>query len=428
MKLHDLQEKRSAAVTEMRALADKVEAEARDYSDDEAKRHADLKKEVADLDAKITRAKDVAEAERSAPAIVQGNGRDGQYEDRAREFSITTAIRAAMGERVDDGRERELSSELARRTGRKFSGVAVPDEVFQAEKRTLTTGGDAASLYPETHRGDLFIDMRRSAMVTGRLGATVLDGLVGDIDIPKQTASSTAQWVDEDGSLSETDADFADVTLSPHTVGAMTSFSRRTMLNAVPSVEQIVRRDLAAVVARAVDYAAMLGDGQNNVPTGVVSTSNTHEVTLATPSWAEVLEFIASIQSDDADMDSLGWAMTPKAVKAFRSTLKVSGDAGAGYLMSEPGNLAGYAAANTTALPDTDGGSPASDVSTVIFGAWSQLLIGRWSGVDLLVNPYETTAYAKGRVKVRAMQDVDVAVRHAEAFAWAADLDVSTGG
>jgi hypothetical protein len=40
------------------------------------------------------------------------------------------------------------------------------------------------------------------------------------------------------------------------------------------------------------------------------------------------------------------------------------------------------------------------------------------------VNPYETTAYAKGRVMVRAMRDVDVAVRHAAAFAFADDLPV----
>ena len=129
MKLHELQEKRAAAVAEMRRIADQVEAENREYSAEEEKRHADLKKEIASLDAKIQRAKDVQEAERSAPAIISGNGKDGAFEDRAREFSITTAIRAAMGERVDDGRERELSAELQRRTGRSFSGIAVPDEV-----------------------------------------------------------------------------------------------------------------------------------------------------------------------------------------------------------------------------------------------------------------------------------------------------------
>ena len=41
------------------------------------------------------------------------------------------------------------------------------------------------------------------------------------------------------------------------------------------------------------------------------------------------------------------------------------------------------------------------------------------SGVDILVNPYESTAYMRGRVLMRVMRDVDVAVRHGESFAYA---------
>ncbi|WP_028002954.1 phage major capsid protein [Sinorhizobium meliloti] len=415
MKLHELQEKRAAAVTSMRTLADKVETESRDYTADEEKRHSDLKAEITSLDTKIQRARDVAEAERSAPAIIQGNGRDGAFEERARDFSITKAIAARLGDDVDAGFERELSQEVAKRSGRKFQGIAVPDEVF-TEKRTLLAGSSAADLIPNVHRGDLFIDRLRSALVVGRLGATVLDNLVGTVDIPKQTGSSTAQWVAEDGSLTETDASFTDVNLAPKTVGAMTSFSRRTLINAVPSVEQLVRRDLAAVIASAIDHQALMGDGTGNTPTGIANTPGIATPSLAGPTWAQVLGVIASIQNEDADLGNLGWALNPSAVAKLRGTVKATGE-GAGFLMEAPGNLAGYPAASTTAIP-----SAAGPVTSVFFGAWSQLLIGYWSGTDILVNPYETTAYAKGRVMVRAMRDVDIAVRHAESFAVADDL------
>lgn len=423
MKLHELLEKRSKAVAEMRGLADLCEKENRDYTDDESKRHKELKGEVADLDKKIERARELQEAERSAPAIIQGNGRDGAYEDRARQFSLVRAINARLGDSVDDGLEREVGQEVRSRSGREFQGIACPDEYFQVERRTLTVGGDAASLYPTMHRGDLFIDLLRSAIVVGRLGATILDGLMGDQDIPKQTASSQGQWVGEDGEITATDGDFGDVSLTPKTVGAITSYSRRTLINAVPSIEMIVRRDLAAVVANAIDLKAMTGDGSGNTPTGITNAADVHSLTLATPSWAEVLEFIARIEHSDADIGALGWALNPHAVKKLRGTLKVSGDAGAGYLMNEPGNLAGYAAARTSALLGTPGESPV-EAATVIFGAWSQLLVGYWSGVDILANPYESAAYARGRVLIRAMRDVDVAVRHGESFAFANDLSV----
>lgn len=421
MKLHELLEKRSAAVAEMRSIADKAEAEKRDYNDAEEKRHGELKSEVADLDKKIERARDVDNAERAAPVVIKGNGKDGVYEERAKDFSITKAIAAHIGGGVDAGFEREISQEVERRSGRKFEGIAVPDEVF-LERRTLTVGSAAADLVPNVHRGDLFIDRLRASLITGRLGATVLDGLVGTVDIPKQTGSSTAQWVAEDGSLTETDANFSDVNLTPKTVGAMTSFSRRTLINAVPSIEQLVRNDLAAVIANAIDAKAMLGDGTSNTPTGIVATSGVAELTFASgPTWAQVLAFQAAIEGANADIDALGWAMSPKGASIFRGALKVSGDAGAGFLMEGPSAMAGYAAATTTAIPTV---SATPDTSTVIFGAWSQLLIGYWSGTDILVNPYETTAYAKGRVIVRAMRDVDVAVRHAAAFAFADDLPV----
>jgi len=419
LKLHELQERRAKAVSEMRALADKVEQRGDDYTADEDKRHAALKTEIADLDAKITRAKDVQEAERSAPAIISGNGRDGAFEDRARSFSLVKAINAQLGVDVDAGFEREISAEVRNRSGRKFNGIAVPDEYFHVpEQRTLTVGSGAADLYPTQHRPDLFIDLLRSALVTGRLGATILDGLVGDQDIPRQTGSGTAQWVAEDSALTETDATFDDVTLSPKTVGSITSFSRRAMLNAVPSVEALVRRDLAAVVANAIDLQAMTGDGSGNTPTGITNESNVANPSLATPSWAAVLAFISEIQGDDADIGSMGWALSPAAVKKLRTTNKVSGEPEHGFIMPEPGNLAGYTAATTTALAPA--GSPST--ATVIFGAWSQLLIGYWSGLDVLVNPYESTAYHRGRVLVRAMRDVDVGVRHGESFAYADNL------
>ncbi len=422
MQIHSLMEQRSNRVSEMRSIADKAEAESRDYTPDEDTRHKTLKTEIAELERKIERARDIQEAERAAPAVISGNGRDGAYEARAREFSVTTAIRSAMGERVDDGRERELSAELRRRAGRSFEGIAVPDQVFQVERRTLLTSGDAADLVPNTHRPDLFIDMRRSAVVTERLGATVLDGLVGTVDIPRQSASGTAAWIAEDSALSETDADFDDVNLAPKTVGSMTSYSRRTMINAVPSIEQLVRRDLAAVLARSIDYQALMGNGSGNTPTGILNASGVATPSLAGPTWAQVLGVIAAIQSADADFGSMAWAMNPNAVAKLRATPKDSTNGGEGYLMESANAMAGYAAGVTTAVPDI-GGPPATD-RYAFFGDFSQLLIARWEGISILVNPFGDAAYSRGRVQVRAMQDVDVGVRHGASFAVANDLPV----
>jgi len=429
MKLHELQEARATAVVAMRALADLAETEKRDLTADEDKKFGDLKKELADLDKRIGRAQTLAEAERSAPAVVHGKLGDGAFEERARDFSVVKAIRAALprdvgGGDVDAAFEREISQEVARRSGRTFQGIAVPDQIFLQEQRTLLAGSSAADLIPNTHRADLFIDRLRSALVTQRLGATVLDGLVGTVDIPRQTGSSSAQWVAEDGSLSETDATVDDVTLSPKTVGAMTSYSRRTLLNASPSIEQIVRNDLASVIAQAIDGKAISGDGTGNTPTGILNTSGIGDVALGTnggaPTWQSVLDLIAALET--ADAEGRAFLTNPKAVKKMRGTVRVA-STDSRMIQEDPAQLAGYPLASTNLVPSNlDKGTSTGVCSALIFGNFADLLIGYWTGVDILLNPYETTAYAKGRVIVRAMRDVDVQVRHAASFAAIQDM------
>jgi HK97 family phage major capsid protein len=206
---------------------------------------------------------------------------------------------------VDIGFEKEISSEVSRRSGRKFEGLAVPDQVFQVERRTWLIGSTGAPLVQETHRPDLWIDLLRSKLVCASLGATYLSDLVGSpIDIPRQTGSGTAQWLAEDASLTEADATADDVQFTPKTVGAMTSYSRRTLLNASPAIEQIVRNDLAAVLANAIDAKGMLGDGTSNTPKGIANFTGVNTVSITTTAtWAKILSFISQVDEIGAQCD-----------------------------------------------------------------------------------------------------------------------------
>ena len=56
-----------------------------------------------------------------------------------------------------------------------------------------------------------------------------------------------------------------------------------------------------------------------------------------------------------------------------------------------------------------------TDLSTLIFGNWSDLLIGQWGGIDIVVD--DVTEAAKGNVRIIAHSEWDIAVRHAQSFA-----------
>ena len=56
-----------------------------------------------------------------------------------------------------------------------------------------------------------------------------------------------------------------------------------------------------------------------------------------------------------------------------------------------------------------------TNLSAVIYGNLADLLIGLYETLKILVEPYAD--FAKGTVGDRALQSIDIAVRHAESFA-----------
>jgi HK97 family phage major capsid protein len=427
-KLRELREKRAALEAKRAAMAAQSVAEGGAWTEDQQKNWQDLGAEIEKLGFAIQRQELVDAADKQAKGEPVTEGRDSNFENECRAFSLTRAIAAASGLAVDNGREREISAELQRQSGKKFQGIAVPMEVFQRraiprdlEKRVITTaapaGGPGANIIATDFRGDQYIDILRPKMVSALLGSTTLSGLVGNADIGRQKGSAATVWVAENSAITPSDLQFDKVSLTPKHVGAITEFSRNMLLQSSPDIERLIRDDFAKILAEALDAAAIKGGGTNE-PAGVLSQSGLDtSVSMATPSWAKVLDLIDAVE--EANAVGTGFLMRPLAAKKLRQTVRVA-STDSRFIMETPDMLADYPALRSTLVPiDT---APTPDATSIIFGQWSDLLIGYWSAFDLLVNPYESTAYAKGNVSVRGMLTADIAVRHVESFAAAIDF------
>jgi HK97 family phage major capsid protein len=411
---HELAERRAGKLDELRSIL-----AAGDVNEEGRARFDGLKAEIEALDADLARAEFLAAAEkRSAGSHAQPDPLDHELRD----YSLIKAIGSTVpGLTVDAGREREVSAELQRRSGRRHEGITVP--LAALERRTVTTAAPAAgpggNLIATDHRPDLYVDALRSRLVIGRLGARTLGGLVGNVEVPKLAKSAVGHWVAESAVITASDPAFSKVSLKPRHVGARTELSRNMLLQSSPDAEALVRDDLAQVLARALDRAAIAGTGGTE-PLGVLGTVGVGSVSFGTPSWAGVLSFISEIETADAAQGSLAWLTHPKVLPTLLNTLRVAGDAGGGFLSAEPGTLASYPLLTSTLVPADLGAG--NDKTALILGDWSQMLIGYWSSLDVLTNPYEADAYARGNVQVRCMLTADVAVRHAEAFCAATDV------
>ena len=60
-----------------------------------------------------------------------------------------------------------------------------------------------------------------------------------------------------------------------------------------------------------------------------------------------------------------------------------------------------------------------SNLSAAIYGRFSDVLIGQWSGIEIETDIYSD--FAKGTVGVRALATIDIAVRHGASFSLVKD-------
>ena len=337
----------------------------------------------------------------------------GLTKKETRNFSLIRAI-AAMANPTDVELQRsaafefEASAAAARAAGVTAQGLYIPADILRGwNKRDLNSSDDAAVIGEDYRAGD-FVDVLRNASSVMQAGARMLTGLVGDVAIPRKATVSAAAWIATEGAAAgESEPTFNQITMAPKTVGATTDITRKLMKQATPDIEMLVRDDLSAALALAIDLGALAGSGASGQPTGIKNTSGINAPTNfagVNPTFAEVVAMETAVAEDNALAGSLAYILPAGMYGALKTTAK---DSGSGQFVVEPGGtINGYRAIVSNQVTAGD----------LYFGNFADLLIGMWGGLDLIVDPYSGSK--SGTVSITALQSVDVAVRHAVSFAF----------
>lgn len=350
----------------------------------------------------------------------------GMSKKEAQSFSFVRAISALSATGADRERlmkaaafEMECSNAVAEKMGKESRGMFVPNEVQQRDLTvgTATAGGN---LVATDLLAGSFIDMLRNRMALAGMGATMLTGLNGNIAIPRQTGGATAYWVAESGAPTESQAAFDQVPMSPKTVGAFSDISRKLLLQSSIGIEQFVRSDLARVLGLEIDRVGVNGSGASNQPTGILNTSGIGSVAGGTnglaPTWDHIVDLETAVAVANADIASLGYLTNAKVRGKLKKTFVDGPGSGERVWQRGADPLNGYMAAVSNQVPSNlTKGTSTGVCSAILFGNFSDLIMGFWGVLDLMVDPYSNST--SGTVRVVALQDVDVAARHAESFA-----------
>lgn len=322
--------------------------------------------------------------------------------------------------------EFEASAAAQARSGREHRGHTVPIDVIRSAlvegQRDLTVGvaADGGNTVSTDLMASAFIDLLRNQLALNQMGIRMLTDLNGNLAIPRQTGGASAFWLAEGGVPTESQQTFGQVPLTPKTVGAFTDVSRRLLLQSSIDVEAFVRMDLAMVLALAIDAGGINGSGASNQPRGVLNQSGIGAVVGGTNgaalTYGHFVDLETQVAVANADVNNLGYLINArtrghakKTTKFGSSTEAIIWDGG-----SEPIN--GYRVGVSNQVPgNLNKGTSTGVCSAVIFGNWSDLILGMWSGLDLMVNPYALAD--QGAIRVHAFQDVDFAVRNSASFA-----------
>ena len=308
--------------------------------------------------------------------------------------------------------ERDVCDEYSRSSKRTGKGLMIPEDVILSKKfkadaiqqrdwnTTNATGGyliqtDVIS----------FIDRLRHYLFLSDVGVQELRGLRGPVNIPRLTASHTAYWVAEAGSPTESQGTLDQVSLSPKTVGAYAQVTRRLLEEAkeTPDVEALIVDDMARQIASAIQDKALSG---------------TEQATLRLVSITSIGSVFFNCQRSNMgrnhfSLEQCCWKpCIVSSKRLFRmgilinSCIKMmakSKDTGSGtFVLDTNMEIMGYPVYISELC------------SGVTFGAWSQMILAYWSGIDIMTDPY--TNGSAGTVNFYALQDIDVGVRLPSAF------------
>ena len=287
----------------------------------------------------------------------------------------------------------EAGKEEMRKSGLSFGGqIQLPIE----ERASITVAAEGE----DTVATNLYnvIAPLRAKNVLVQAGAKFITNLAGDVQIPLMTAESCG-WESEIGEAKDGAGTFSSVKLSPKRLTAYIDLSKQFIIQDSVGAEELIRQDLINALNAKLE-ATILGaeDGDLTKPEGIFHKIDPTAHTVS--NFADLVNAESDVEDANV-MGELKYVMSNKAKAAFRSMAKSSKTT---QLVMEGGQIDGTPVLNTSNVAGKN----------FAYGDWSNLAIGQFGAVDLLIDPY--TKAAQGMIRIVINAYFDAKVLRPEAF------------
>ena len=306
-----------------------------------------------------------------------------------KEFRLIKAINDIANNRsVDETAQAvvKAGAEEMRKAGVSYGGqIQLPTSELRSPITVTAEGEDVVA----TEIYDILEPLRAKNVLVAA-GAKFITGLVGDVQVPSMSAGNVT-WEGETASAKDGGQTFTAVKLSPKRLTAYVDISKQFLVQDSKSAEALIRQDIINAINSKLE-ATILGSavGTTTQPAGIFNGKS--KKTIA--SFKDVCDLEAVIEDANV-IGECKYVMSNKAKAALRNMAK---SAKSTELVMEGGAIDGTAVLNTSNVEEQN----------VVYGDFSNLAIGQWGSIDLLVDPYTKAADGQVRLVVNAFFDAKV--------------------
>ena len=259
-----------------------------------------------------------------------------------------------------------------------------------AETRTITqtVSGDGVhdEIVEEEFKG--LLEPLYADSVIANLGITIYNGLpAGDFKVSAMGKGSAA-WADETGVAAESKNTFSHVTLQPKRISAQLSYSKQFLAQDTIGAEAAIRRDIYNALVAQIQSTMLSADASGaNKPAGIFNGVTAKNIS----SYAELCNVEAAV--DDSNVKGeRKYLMSNKAKAILRCMPKSSLTT---ELVLDGNDIDGTPVIANSDVPTTQ----------YAYGDFSNIVMGTWGNVDLIIDPYTLAAENSIRIVVNAFVD-----------------------
>jgi HK97 family phage major capsid protein len=286
------------------------------------------------------------------------------------------------------------------------------------ERKAMAEGtGTAGGFLVPPEFSEEIVKLLRARSAVMALGPRIV-AVKKELDVTSISSGSSAAYVAENAPIPVSEMTFAQqALLRPKELAALVPISNRLLRDAVdsPDVEQVIREDLAEVLALRADLAFIEGTGTGGEPKGIRNTAGTTSgpsfgTNGRTPTFDDLKAVVASLRALNAPFMRPGWLFHPRLL----ATLETVKDTTGRYLADSDlltfdaigggGTLLGFPFRTSGQIPTNITTGSSSDTSYIIFSSdWQEAWVGE--NETLTIEVSAEAAYDAGSGLVSAFQN-----------------------